>query len=248
MDSVYDNNNLAKAYADLYKRVLPCIYSEHYTLLKEMGDLLDKSVLDLACGSGGLTREIAKLSPNELVGVDESTKMIELAKAEEDKNPFGIKYVCKRVGNLGIIGEFDFVTAAHLLHYSKTKEELFLMCKDIFNNLKPGGKFVAVNMNPEKSVSKKKTCHVSFEGDSFYEGIKLKIELFNEKTGELECPAFFNYYWSKKTYEEAFISAGFKKVLWKNFEVSKEGMKEYSSTFWKEYTEKSNLILVEAYK
>ena len=82
-------------------------------------------------------------------GTDESKEMIRMAIDKEANMPLGINYKIGKVGELGKIGEFDIITGSFLLHYSKSKNELRNMLKDIYINLKEGGIFLGINNNPE---------------------------------------------------------------------------------------------------
>nr|VFK22399.1 MAG: Methyltransferase domain-containing protein [Candidatus Kentron sp. LPFa]VFK35320.1 MAG: Methyltransferase domain-containing protein [Candidatus Kentron sp. LPFa] len=118
-----------------------------------LGDLSGKSILDLACGEGYYTRKLKQREATRVLGVDISEKMIELARQDETKEPLGIEYIIRDARELGEIGKFDMVVAAYLLNYAQTKEQLLEMCQSIYTNLKPGGRFVTLNNNPEQSLS-----------------------------------------------------------------------------------------------
>ena len=71
-------------------------YLERYSLLKLLGEVRGKSVLDLACGEGFYSRLIRERGPARVVGVDWSSGMIGLAIAAEKESPLGIEY---RIGD-----------------------------------------------------------------------------------------------------------------------------------------------------
>src|SRR6516162_8632779 len=113
-------------------------YIEHFTLFELIGDLSGKSVLDLACGEGFYTRFLKKGGAAKAVGVDLSERMIELAKAEEARQPLGIDYFARDAKTLDLPDKFDLVIAGYLLNYAATKDELLAMCQAIARHLKPG--------------------------------------------------------------------------------------------------------------
>jgi hypothetical protein len=47
-----------------------------------------------------------------------------------------------------VLGAFDLVTAVYLLNYAASKDQLFGMGRSAYNNLVPGGRFVAYTVNP----------------------------------------------------------------------------------------------------
>jgi SAM-dependent methyltransferase len=70
------------------------IFREHYNnpaFLEFAGDLRGKTVLDAGCGEGHNTRMFARRGAR-ITGVDLSAKMIEFARAEEIREPLGIRY------------------------------------------------------------------------------------------------------------------------------------------------------------
>jgi 2-polyprenyl-3-methyl-5-hydroxy-6-metoxy-1,4-benzoquinol methylase len=57
-----------------------------------IGDVGGKRICDLACGQGIIARQMARQGAF-VVGVDISTKLLEVAKREEDVEPLGITYL-----------------------------------------------------------------------------------------------------------------------------------------------------------
>src|SRR5262245_54525784 len=123
-------------------------YIEHFTLFGLIGDLTGNSVLDLACGEGFYTRFLKKAGAGKTLGVDLSERMIDLARAEESRNPLGIDYLVQDAKMLELPEKVDLVVAAYLLNYAANKEELRAMCQAVARNLKPGCRFITVNNSP----------------------------------------------------------------------------------------------------
>ncbi len=70
-------------------------YLEQPSALALLGDLNGLSVLDLGCGEGHYTRLLKQLGASQVLGVDLSSDMIELARQQERSHPLGIDYrVC----------------------------------------------------------------------------------------------------------------------------------------------------------
>src|SRR5262245_6598559 len=93
MEAEYDR--IAEQYRDA--KLQPWrLHLEVYTFLQLVGDLSGKAVLDLACGEGFYSRILKRHGAARVVGVDLSARMIELARAEEAREPLGIEY---RVGD-----------------------------------------------------------------------------------------------------------------------------------------------------
>jgi len=170
--------------------------------------------------------------------------MIRLARQKEDERPLGIKYLNYDVATLPKIGEFDLVTAVFLLHYAKTKKDLFAMCKNIYNNLKEGGRFITINSDPLSSLqSDEKYGYTVTAKEPLKEGGTLTVKIFIN--GVEKC-SFEEYFWKKETYEDALKSAGFKTIEWHKIIVSQEGIEKFEKDFWKKCQD--GLALIECEK
>jgi ubiquinone/menaquinone biosynthesis C-methylase UbiE len=244
MTSNYDS--IAKEYKE--SKELPMrLHIEAYTYFNMLGNLAEKSILDLACGEGFYTRKFKDQGAAKVVGVDISQKMIELAREEETRKFQNIEYILGDVLELGEIGSFDLVVASYLLNYARSSEELLKMCKSIFANLKSGGRFVTINSNPSQApVSYLKTEKYGFikSIDSpLIEGTPIKYTFINNHKF-----TFDNYYLSIPTHEWAFQSVGFKEVRWQSPIVSPDGIKEFGQEFWQDFLDSVPIIGIECFK
>lgn len=238
-------DSIANSYKE-YKESLPIInHVEKYTYFNIIGnDLVGKSILDLGCGEGFYTRIFKQKGAARVVGIDLSTKMIELATQEEVKKPLGIEYQVGNALELGEIGQFDLVVATYLLNYMQTQEQLLQVCQNIFTNLKTGGRFVTINTYLEQQPEFYHFCdkygttrHIS--GTSLQAGTPIKITILAQKI------SFFNYYLSEATYEWAFKRAGFKEVHWHRPQVSPAGIQEFGQAFWQNLLDYPGMIGIE---
>lgn len=99
-------------------------YIERYTIAELLGDLRDRTVLDLACGKGVYAREFKRSGAAAVTGVDLSAQMIALAEAKERKEPLGCRYVCEDAATFPPSAQVDVVAALYLLNYARTRMEL----------------------------------------------------------------------------------------------------------------------------
>lgn len=232
-------------------------------------------VLELGCGSGHLTRQMARvgapLYKDKIVGLDNSIKMLEFAWAEEFRHPLGIYYSLWDVfdkkcnkdierGNLRMPKDsaspmskpFDIVAPTFLLHYAKSKAELARACAFAYNclcDLPIGGRLVAINQNPD-------ALHIPYCNQRQF-GSEIKPVGKLREGGEIECTlfhgdkkvcSFLNYYWEKETYNEALRTAGFKNIEWKIPEVSEEGIRKFGKEFWDRWYKRPTIALITARK
>lgn len=108
-----------------------------------IGECAGLDVLDVGCGEGYLSRELARLGAAQVQGLDRSARLIAAAQAisspkvafsEGDANdlPFGDS-------------SFDLVVANHLLN---DLPEIVRPINEIARVLRPGGRFVALILHP----------------------------------------------------------------------------------------------------
>ena len=240
-------DSIAKAYDEAEEGRSYRKHAVEPTFFTHLGDITGKKVLDLACGSGILTRKIKQLGATNVVGVDISAEMIALAQKSEQESPLGIRYVREDVAQLEPMGSFDLVTAGFLLHYASTREELFAMCKAIALNLTSGGRFVTINLNPEESVggSPKYGAVTSWIDKPEQDGSRITCTIYANMK---EACSFTTYYWSKKTYEEALSAAGLENIQWNSVVISQEGETKFGKEYWNDIRDESYLTILTASK
>ncbi len=101
---------------------------------------LNDSFIDVGCGSGNLIIQVAKKYPSlDLIGVDLSSEILELAKKKAAENKINEKIVFKigSVENLPFPGKsVDFILSTLSLHHWEDPKHAF---EEIFRVLKDGG-------------------------------------------------------------------------------------------------------------
>lgn len=141
-------------------------FVERYTIMEILGDLRNRTVVDLACGEGVYARQFKRDGAAAVTGVDISAGMIALA-AEERNEPLGCRYVRSDAAAFTPEEPADVVTAIYLLNYARTPEELDGLCRGCYRALRPGGRLVGFNDNvrrpplPGESLAKygfERTC------------------------------------------------------------------------------------------
>ena len=220
-------------------------FVEWYSYRKLLGNIAGKSVLDLACGEGFYTRRIKENGAGSVIGVDISAKMIELARQQETASPLMIDYIVGDVLKLGEIGRFDLVVASYLLNYARSKEQLLDMCRTIVVNLKPGGRFVSINNNPDQPPESFPTCEkygfIKRLSGSLKEGSAIIYEFYRQG----QKFRIDNYYLSRKTHEWAFDKAGFTQIRWVKIEVDPDGIKKFGPVYWQDFIDHEPIVGIE---
>ncbi len=222
------------------------MHIEHFTLFELLGDLRGKTVLDLACGEGFYSRFLRQAGARRVVGVDLSAAMIGLAREEEARRPLGVEYHVGDAKALDLEERFDVVTAAYLLNYAASREELLEMCRTIAGALKPGGRFVTVNNNPAQPRGTfeegRKYGFVKGGPAELFEGAPISFTIFLDE-GPLEI---VNYQLSVATHEEALAAAGLGEVRWHGPRVSPAGVAAYGEGYWARFVEHPPITFLEA--
>ncbi len=210
-------------------------FVERYTLLRLIGDLKGKSVLDLACGFGYYTREVRQRGAARVVGVDLSPAMIQLARDEEARQPLGIEYRVQDARQVGDGEQFDLVVAAYLLNYAATREELADMYRAIARALRSGGRFVTVNDNPAQDLAhfgdSRKYGFIKSTPGELREGAPIIFTIFQDQ-GSFDIT---NYWLSPATHEECLRAAGLRDPHWHPPQLSPEGQAAHGDEYWAEF-------------
>ena len=115
-------------------------------MLRFMGDVRGKRILDLGCGEGGYSRELAKRGA-ELVAVDCSAKAVAYAEALARKEDLPIAHLVRNSCDLFDIASerFDIVLCSMML---MDCEDFDGTLREAYRVLKPGGRLFASVLHP----------------------------------------------------------------------------------------------------
>lgn len=209
MTTDYNQGRIAEQYQEA-KRQPWRERIEAYSLMQHVGDLAGKRVVDIACGEGHFTRRLKQAGAAEVVGVDLSERMIELARQQEAADPLGIEYRVADARDLVSQQNFDLAVSAWLLVYAHDREELAQMCRGLACWIRPGGRFVTFTTNPElyhfpsRSDYRKYGFEVQL-AEQVSEGAPILWQIqLKDSVLEIE-----NYYLPMMAYQDAFRQAGF---------------------------------------
>jgi len=105
-------------------------------MLEQISD--GSSFLDLACGTGILTREIAeKFSSAKIVGIDITKSYLDVAKQNSDSFD-NISFILDDAEKFKLDSKFDCITGSYLPKYCDPE----ILVKNCIAHLKPGGKII----------------------------------------------------------------------------------------------------------
>ncbi len=163
---------LAKYYDVIYKEYLeshvPKLVNAYVECFKRFAKREVKDVLDIACGTGGPTIELARRGYS-VVGADLHREVIELAKEKVRDLGLNIEFIVCDARELSKVfskGSFDAVTMFFTsIAYMKDLEDLMKLLKSVKYVLRDGGIFVADTPNPHTFMFK-----VGSEGGNYRPG------------------------------------------------------------------------------
>jgi SAM-dependent methyltransferase len=191
-------------------------YIEAYTLWQLMGDAAGQAVLDAGCGDGWYARGLVARGARPVVAFDASAAMLDLAR---QAGTDGIAYHQADAAALPVLGAFDLVLAAYLLHYAPTADALQAMAAGLAANLVPGGRLVALVENPDPvpdAGQRYAPYGFSREGPvPVADGAPIRYALVAGR----DLVRFDTHYYRRATYGATLAAAGFTAITWQPLQL-----------------------------
>jgi SAM-dependent methyltransferase len=243
-----DYDAVADQYDATFQALPYRIFVEEWSVLNALGDVGQRSVLELATGTGHYARRLRRLGASRVVAVDLSAEMVALAQEAEDRTPLGICYQVHDVATLELEETFDVVIAVYLLHYAADMDHLDAMARVVARHLKPGGRFVTFQLNP--SLARE---------EHFYEPYGIRVNLpphysdgqeisFSVHVGQGWWPPISVYYWTRETLTTSLQRAGLTGIRWQTPTLDPQGADRHGEDYWKAYFEHPHCVVIEATK
>ncbi|MFE4583116.1 class I SAM-dependent methyltransferase [Streptomyces chartreusis] len=182
------------------------------TYLSAVGSVQGKSVLDVGCGYGTYTRMFRRDGARYVVGVDISPEMIALARARDTAKPGTIEYLVHAAEEMPVLGQFDVISAAFLLPYAKTSDELQQMCERMAANAAPGGSIALIvdDSHYDPGLPIPQGCGLTIRVPvSPLDGDLIELDVADPPA----CTIRYQY-WRRQSYEHALGTAGFTSIQW----------------------------------
>ena len=187
-----------------------------------------EKVLDLGCGDGKVTSEIAThLKTGSILGIDSSVNMIKLAnKTFPQSTHPNLKFKVKDIQDLNYDSEFDLIFSNAALHWIKDHSNLL---KSIQRSLKPGGR-ILIQMggkgNGKEILDIGDELTEDPEWNTYFHDFSFPYGFYDAKT-------------YKKWLEEAGLTALRVELISKVMDQNGiEGLKSWMRTVWLPYTQR----------
>ncbi|MFJ2555975.1 MULTISPECIES: class I SAM-dependent methyltransferase [unclassified Streptomyces] len=234
--------------ADIYEEFSRLPFRRELEFPSVIGLLGDPSrlrIVDMGCGSGVYSRVLARRGAGQVVGLDESSGMIEHARARESGERLGISYTD---GTLpaALAGSFDVVLGVYVMPYATTYKELVGLCRTAAEALRPGGRFLTLPLHPE--------VHQDPDHYERY-GFRLTTDGALTDGSPVDLALCFGghdihvtaRYWSAATLEEALREAGFGPVRWRQHRLSPSAAAG-PPEFWEPYLSAPHAAILDTRK
>lgn len=123
-------------------------FVEKKTILNHLNLEENDVILDAGCGTGRITRLLAK-NCKKIYALDFSEKSIEILNKKIQKENIGNieTYVCDITKKLPIIEKVDKILVTEVLQHLPTNKDRQIGLKNLFNQLKTGGTCLSISYN-----------------------------------------------------------------------------------------------------
>ena len=141
----YDNPEFFAAYAQMSRSQQGLDGAGEWHLLQPLfPDMTGKDVLDLGCGTGRMTLELASRG-YDMTGVDSSVEMLNIARDVSDRKKYGknILWLCQNMCDFELYGTVEVAVSCLDCINHLTTNKAVQKCFDLVHNyLSPDGLFI----------------------------------------------------------------------------------------------------------
>ena len=189
-------DELAKFYFERRKNKSRFDYNrdmEVPAMIKALGSVKNKAILDLGCGFGDHAKKLSKKGAKKIIGLDISSKLIGFAKQQNIRNcNFSVRSMEKVLPFKN--NTFDIVLSSLAIHYVKNLQRLF---SEVHRVLKKGGVFAFSIGHPVSNLLNQSQAHMigikQFKGKKIIYGNYFRESKVKEDLGSLGWIEIYPY-------------------------------------------------------
>ncbi|WP_414468803.1 class I SAM-dependent methyltransferase [Methanobacterium sp. ACI-7] len=213
-------------------------------LIKKLKLNGNECILDIGCGDGKVTAEIASILNNGyILGIDSSKNIIELAQKTFSKyNNKNLSFKVKNVHDLDFNEQFDILFSNAVLHWVNNHLDILKRAK---NALKPSGRILFQMGGKGNAQYILEIADEYIKTKSWKQYFKdwRNFQILNPKIKDFEGFDFKFGFYGKDEYEKWLIESGLKanrvELINKNMaKKDKDDLKAWIRTTWLPYTER----------
>lgn len=204
MDNLFKNSQIATQFNE-YSDVLEQILGYDF-VFKTFDNSTSKHLLDYGCGPGKVSLRLAKTTKHRIVAVDESEKMIEIAKHQRAHER--ITYNVIQHDQLDNIADnsLDGAFACYVFINNQSESRIFTIMKSIYRVLKTNGEFIILDTNPNTTGVPFSTFQNGETDRQYHYGENRQEWLHVDQDTVLTLNDF---HWPNEMYEKNLKNAGF---------------------------------------
>lgn len=235
-------NEISTKYTELVKSDPAKHFIQYPSAVRLLGDISEKEVLDVGCGSGIFDRELTEMGA-KVTAYDISSEQIANAKAAQESEPAKVNFLVSNPQEFRSDKLFDKAVSVLVLHYAPDKEYLEKFFSSTAQALKDNGEFVCILWNPSFKRLGETVYNRRFHriGNG-----KMSVD-FLDKKQEVSFSAEYTDF-SVDDYEQAALSAGFQRIEWIQLKPDQAGIDQMGEDYWKDFEEDSPYIGFIAHK
>ncbi|NQT22291.1 MAG: class I SAM-dependent methyltransferase [Candidatus Omnitrophica bacterium] len=201
----YSDRKVVEKY---FKKPLSASFINYPAILKLLGEIRGKIVLDLGCGAGVLAKKIC-MKGASVYAIDSSQRWIDICK-KQNKSLKNIKFIAADADNLRTFknSKFDIVVANMVFLCISSRQKLETIFSEVSRVLKKGGFLIFSDCHPITNMIGQTSTKVSgaVQGFSYFdEGEKFKSTYLLSDYSRIE---FTDAHWSLEFYSRVLNKNG----------------------------------------
>lgn len=192
---------------DKYNDMLEEMLGFHFLFEIIQSDKSIKTILDYGCGPGKVSARLAALKRDyDVIAVDESPNMLEIALSKRKHEQIDYRLISNDSMPFLADNSIDCAIICFVIINNGDENRIQKIINEVYRVLKPNGKFLILDSNPEAVGIKFTTFQNGDKKVKYTNGAAKKQFLKIDDEPDL---VLNDYYWTKDFYEKVLSKAGF---------------------------------------